>query len=144
MARLPLWLFPIVAVAPLCACTLEHFEVEPCKAGRATGFRINPIDGWFRNYQPRPDRVLVQTDDDRHYKDRRVWETELIYSGPGDKTFETRPSRTLITYGEKFGGWKIEQPPKPLSEGVSYRVWIDDSGHSGTAVFEAGEPLPAC
>lgn len=144
MVRRVSWLLPAFAIASLNACTLESFEVVACERGETIGFRINPIDGWLRDYEPRPESIFVRTNDNRNYEDARVWETRLNYHGPNDETFESRPARNLVLYGQKFDGWQLVQPPKPLSAGQAYRVFISDGGHNGWAEFEFGKPLPDC
>lgn len=132
------------AMASLSSCTLENFEVAPCKLGQTIGFRISPIDGWFHDYVPRPASIFVRSIDKRRYEDARVWETHLNYHGPGDKKFESRPTRRLITYGQNFVGWEVEQGPKSLLRGIKYVIRMSDDGHHGWAEFEMGTPLPVC
>ena len=131
-------------LAVLSACTVESFKVAPCKLGETIGFRISPIDGWFRDYVPRPSRILVRSDDERPYEEARVWETHLAYHGPGDKAYEARPGQRLISYGQKFVGWELEQQPKALINGSKYVLHISDGGHDGWAEFDMGTAIPVC
>ena len=134
----------LFALMPLSACTLESFKVEPCKVGDIIGFRIAPIEGWFSDYEPRPTDVMVRSNDDRNYQDAKVWATRLNCCGPDDSKYKARPVRRFIVYGQKFAGWELEQAPKSLAVGQSYRFVISDGGHHGDGIFEIGKQLPAC
>jgi hypothetical protein len=129
---------------PLSACTLQGFELQPCEVGDMIGFRIAPIEGWFSDYDPKPDEVMVRSNDNRSYEDAKVWATRLNYSGPNDSKYEARPVRRFIVYGQKFDGWELMQGSKSLSVGQSYMVVISDGGHHGRGIFEVGKRLPAC
>jgi hypothetical protein len=144
MVHLASRLLFILALASLSACTPEDFEVQPCRLGATIGFRISPIVGLFRDYQPRPSSVFVRIDDDRPFEEARVWQTSLKYFGPGDATFETRPDENLIAYGRRFSGWTIEWSPRPLVRGQMYLLHVSDGGHNGYANFEMGKSLPVC
>ncbi|MDN3645709.1 hypothetical protein QWY75_05755 [Pontixanthobacter aestiaquae] len=144
MMRLGSSLVLVLGTVSLNACTLESFEIEPCEQNGTVGFRIAPIDGWFSGYLPRPNDIFVRTSDGRSYEEARVWATRLNYNGPDDKDFESRPAQTMVLYGQKFHGWELEQPPKPMSHGLNYSVHISDGGHNGHAKFRFGEPLPDC
>ena len=139
MVRLSSALLPLLAAASLSSCTLESFEVGACQLGDTIGFKIVPIDGWLRDYQPRPDELYVRVADSRSYEEAVVWATGLSYDD-----FDKRTPRKIIAYGQQIPGWEVQQPPKPLSEGVRYSLSISDGGHHGWAEFEAGKPLPAC
>lgn len=144
MVRYSPWMFPFVAIVPLSACSLRPFDVEPCEVGEIIGFRIAPIEGLFSEYEPRPTSIMVRINDDRDDNEAQVWSVDLNYSSTDDSKYKTRPVRRFIVYGQKFAGWELEQSPKSLSKRQSYRIDISDNGHYGTALFEAGKPLPAC
>ena len=138
--------FRLMLLLPLTlsGCSLEPFEIQPCELGGSLGFRIEEIDGWFSDYQPRPVSVLIRADDNLSYREPPLWETHLKYFGPGDRIFESRPARKLITYGQRFPGWTLDQAPRALMSGQKYWVHISDGGHDGDATFEVGKTLPAC
>lgn len=139
MVRLTSALFSLLAVTSLSSCTLESFDVEACELGDTIGFKIDPIDGWLRDYQPRPAELYVRVADSGRYEDAVVWATRLSY-----EDFDKRTPRKVIAYGQQIVGWEVQQPPKPLSKGVRYSLSIADGGHQGWAKFELGKPLPAC
>lgn len=139
MVRLPPATISLLAVASLSSCTLENLKVEACELDDTVGFRISPIDGWVRDYQPRPDELYVRVADGRRYENAVVWATRLNHDD-----FDKRASRTLIVYGQRILGWETQQQPKPLSRRVGYAVSISDGGHHGRAKFELGKPMPAC
>lgn len=142
--RRVLSLVPLLALVPLSACSLEGFAVEPCMAGDTIGFRIAAIDGWFRDYHPRPESLFVRVNDGRSYEEARVWAARLPFNGTEDSAYGIRPPRSLIIYGEQLAGWEAEQPPEGLSQDQTYYVFISDGGHHGRAVFTLKEPWPAC
>jgi hypothetical protein len=129
----------LLAAASLSGCTLESFEVGACQLGDAVGFKIAPINGWLRDYHPRPVELYVRVADSRSYEEAVVWATGLTYDD-----FDKRKPRKIIAYGQQISGWEVQQPPKPLSEGVRYSLNISDGGHHGRVEFEAGKTLPAC
>lgn len=139
MVRLSSALLSLLAVASLSSCTLENFEVGACQLGDAVGFKIVPIDGWLRDYQPRPNELYVRVADGRSYEEAVVWATGLTYDD-----FDKRTPRKIIAYGQQISGWEVQQPPKTLSEGVRHSLSISDGGHHGRVEFEVGEQLPAC
>ena len=139
MIRLSSTIFYSLAATSLCSCTLESFDVEVCQLGDAIGFKILPIDGLLRDYQPRPNEVYVRISNSQPYKEAVVWATRLSYD-----SFDNRTTREIIPYGQKISGWEVQHSPKPLSEGIRYYVSISDGGHDGLVHFEVGKQLPAC
>lgn len=139
MFRLSSAMLSILAASSLSSCTLENFEVEVCQIGDAVGFKIVPIGGWLRDYQPRPHELYVRVADSRPYEEAVVWATGLA-----SEHFDERLPRKIIAYGQQISGWDVQQPPEPLSERVRYSLRISDGGHHGNADFEFGKPLPAC
>ena len=134
----------MTVMVTLSGCTLESFEVEPCSSNGTVGFRIHKIDGWFRDYQPRPHRVLVRTRSGPGSAYPGVWSTDLKYYSDRDNGFDTRRARTHILYGQPIAGWDIDKAPQRLVHGAIYGVVIDDGGHGGWATFVAGTRLPRC
>ena len=139
MVRLSSALFSIFAASSLISCTLEDFEVEVCQIGDAVGFKIVPIDGWLRDYQPRPHELSVRVAGGRTYEESVMWAVGLA-----SEDFDERPPRTIIAYGQQIPGWNVQQRLKPLSEGVRYSVSISDGGHRGYSDFQVGMSSPPC
>ena len=139
MIRMSSALLCLLPVALLSSCTLETFDMEACDLDDSIGFKIFPINGWHREYDPRPSDLFVQVADGQPYDQAVVWATRLRYDDFGKRT-----PRKLIAYGERLLGWEVQQPPKPLSKGIRYRVHVSDGGHNGNAEFEIGKALPVC
>ena len=139
MVRLSYPLLSLLLAASLSSCTLESFQVEACQLGDSLGFKVVPIEGWLRDYQPRPNDLSVRTADNRSYEEAVVWATSLSYDD-----FDKRTPRKIIPYGQQIAGWEVQQYPKPLREGVRYSLSVSDGGHNGWAEFEVGKQLPAC
>ena len=139
MVRLSYTLLSLLLAASLTSCTLESFEVEACQLDEDIGFKIAPIDGWLRDYQPRPHELHVRIADSRPYEEAVVWATSLSHVN-----FDSRIPRKIIPYGQQIAGWEVQRPPKPLSEGVRYSIWMSDGGHNGGVEFKVGKQLPVC
>lgn len=127
------------------SCTPEGFDVEPCSLKGKPAFRIAKIDGWFSDYQPRPNRVIVLAEGYGPGSSwPGVWAAELKYYGERNGSYETRPARKLIAYGQVLPGWQLGQRPKPLHPGTAYWFSAGDSGRSGAARFVAGTQFEPC
>jgi len=122
-----------ILVATLAGCSLEGFEITPCTANGRLAFRIHEIGGWLWDYQPRPGLIVVQ-----------AWEPAHAAWSVRKNSLEERPPRKVILYGQLFPEWEVEQRPHELRSGTKYHIYITDGGHSGSADFVAGEPLPKC
>ena len=132
------------AAASLGSCSLETFEILPCSSRGNVAFSIQPIEGWFSDYQPRPAEVQVSATEDGPGSGypgvwRSEWRAETDYGHLGP-----RPPQQLIIYGRELKGWRIVKAPEPLRPGLSYRVSMEDGGHYGSADFIAGGRLPTC
>ena len=135
----------LLAAGTLNSCTPAGFEVAACSLNGKLAFRIEKIDGWFSDYQPRPSSVIVLAEG---YGPGStwpgVWAAELKYYGELHSNYETRPARKLIAYGQDLPGWQVGQVAKPLQSGMAYWFSATDSGRHGAARFVAGAPLKRC
>ena len=120
------------------------FKVDPCTKNGVLGFGINGIDGWFRDYKPRPDDVSVTSPDAPHFLESVYWSTTLEQRSNRDNDLDLRPARGLVFYGQRFAGWDISTPAGALSRGKPYYVNIAAGRRMGRAGFIAGAPQPAC
>jgi hypothetical protein len=140
-----LTILPAMAAATILGgCSPEGFDVEPCVSASTIGFRIKDIDGWFRNYKPRPSKVLVKRAEGPGSAYPGVWSTMLEYRSDRDTGYDNRPSRALILYGQKMHGWSIDKAPETLRMGERYEVTIGDGGRMGWTRFVVGAALPTC
>lgn len=134
--------FAVCVLLP--GCTPEGFNVAPCMMGGQLAFRIYPIDGWFRDYVPRPSSVVVsKVGGTRTWPG--MWSAEATFNG--DKRAFSRKLivGNVLAYGQRLPGWDVTRPAKALSRGHKYSVLVaDPKGHGGSAEFTAGEPLPLC
>ena len=135
----------IALLAPLNGCTPEGFDVAPCSLNGKLAFHIQEIDGWFRDYQPRPSSVIVLAEGygpDSTWPG--MWAAELKYYGERHSQYERRPARKLIAYGQPLPGWQVGQQAKPLERGTAYWFSVDDNGHRGATRFVPGQSLKPC
>lgn len=135
----------VVLLAPLNGCTPERFDVAACSLNGKLAFHIEEIDGWFRDYQPRPSSVSVVAEG---YGPASTWPgawaAELKYYGERDSNYERRPARKLIAYGQALPGWQVAQRAKPLEPGTAYWFSVKDNGHRGVTGFVPGTSLKPC
>ena len=139
------WLLSTLAILQLTACAPPDFGVKPCELGDRIGFKIIPLDGWFRDYVPRPHSISVWAVSKQSYEEVLMWEAEMSYNDIYDREYDdARPRRQLIVYGQNIAGWKLLFPPIKLSLRQTYKVRIEDGFYSGQADFELGKPMPVC
>lgn len=135
----------LASFGALNSCTPEGFDVQPCSLNGKVAFRISKIEGLFSDYQPRLNRVIVLAEGYGPGSSwPGLWAAELKYYGERNGSYETRPARKLIAYGQVLPGWQVGQRPKPLQPGTAYWFSADDSGRSGATRFVAGKPLEPC
>jgi hypothetical protein len=138
-------LFLLATLGALTGCTPEGFDVAPCSLNGKLAFRIEKIEGWFSDYQPRPDSVTVLAEGYGPGSNwPGVWAAELKYYGERNGNFEKRPSRKVIAYGQALPGWQVAQSPKPLQSGTAYWFGAHDGGRSGAVRFVAGTHFKPC
>lgn len=132
------------AFALLTGCTPEGFDVAPCSLGGQLAFRIYPIDGWFRDYVPRPSSVMVGSGDGTH-EWPGMWSAEAKFYGDEETFSKKLIVGQVLVYGQRLPGWEVSQPAKALQHGHKHWISMDDpKGHGGWAEFTAGEPLRTC
>jgi hypothetical protein len=135
----------LVTLAALTGCTPEGFDVTACSLNGKLAFRIEKIDGWFSDYEPRPDSVIVLAEG---YGPGStwpgVWSAELKYHGARHDAHDSRPVRKLIVYGQRLPEWEVGQRAKPLELGKGYWFNARDGGRSGAVRFVAGAHFGTC